>query len=616
MHIMSTVVFNRFVTIGLILFLLTLVIQCGEKPESPEFIQEFELKNFNTDTFDGRADLIVNALADYAKDLTLEEFKATDNFDGGKYGAYYVMALFETGHVEKAREFAAQQLIGGSAMFREYTTMATYAEYKDQYGEELRQTVKADQLQSNFYRPDRRGKLAGASENHKLMYACAAYLAGQEWPDDYPKEWYQAGYDYLMDWFDEVTDIGFWEQDSPTYLIHQMGPILSVADHAPEGSEMKKRATMVMDWYLASIAGEYLKGFWITATARDYDPVFGVYRSAESSTPIWLYFNDNPNPPYPHVHQKFRHWKAAVHFAVADYRAPGILTRIATERDEPFIHKEYMYRNPMNPREYSYITSEYGIASIMHRSDRIPPDMTRWKVQWVPETYESEPSAFFMKHPKPDEEDWEQWRGASEAEEVLQHEQTLLAVYNIQEDWAPFIDGPVRQEVMTGLDSQDGWYFFHTGSALIATKAVNGLTLTDEVRMGDIVHGTEIEMNVLRSDGRKNGLVVETAGVAEYPATSAEDALQHFKEDILEKTHLDASGIDAENPGLVFVNLAGDTLDIQFGTYRRVNGRDIDFTDWPMLENPWMQQELREGILELKHDGEGRVYNFNNWTVK
>lgn len=590
--------------------------RCHAQPEPPTFIQDLELNSVSTDGFDGRADLIVNALANYVKDLTLEEFKATDNFDGGKYGAYYVMALFETGHVQKAREFTAQQLIGGCAMFREFTTMATYAKYKDQYGEELRQTVKADQLQSNFYRPDQRGKLGGASENHKLMYACAAYLAGLEWPDEYPEVWYQPGYDYLMSWFDEVTDIGFWEQDSPTYLIHQMGPLLSVADHAPEGSDMKKRATMVMDWYLASIAGEYLKGFWITATARAYDPVFGVHRSAESSTPIWLYFNDNPNLPYPHVHQQFPHWKAAVHFAVADYRSPDILTRIASDRDEPFIHKEYMYRNPMNPREYSYITSDYGIASIMHRSDRIPPDMTRWKVQWVPETYESEPLAFFMKHPKSDEEDWEKWRGASEAEEVLQHERTLLAVYIIHEEWAPFIDGPVRKESLSAIDSQDGWYFFHTGSALIATKAVNGLTLTDEVRVGDAVHGTEIEMNMLRSDGRKNGLVVETAGVGDYPATSAENAFQQFKEDVIENTSFDASGIDADNPRLIFVNLTGDTLDIQFGTHRILNGRQIDFTHWPMLDNPWMHQELREGILSQDHNGESRVYNFNNWTLQ
>lgn len=607
---------TRLLHVASFLILISLFTQCQEQPEPPEFIQELELNSVNTDTFEGRADMIVNALADYAKDLTLEEFKSTDNFDGGKYGAYYVMALFETGHVQKAREFAAQQLIGGSAMFREYTTMATYAEYKDQYGEKLRETVKEDQLQSNFYRPDQRGKLAGASENHKLMYACAAYLAGQEWPDEYPQEWYQAGYDYLIYWFDEVTDIGFWEQDSPTYLIHQMGPILSVADHAPDGSEMKKRATMVMDWYLASIAGEYLKGFWITATARDHDPVYGVYRSAESSTAIWLYFNDTPNPPYPHVHQQFRHWKAAVHFAVAEYRSPEILNRIARDRDEPFIHEEYNYRNPMNPREYSYITSDYGIASIIYRDGRIPPDMTRWKVQWVPGTYEAEPSAFFMKHPKPDEEDWELWRGASEAEEVLQHERTLLAVYNIHEDWAPFIDGPVRVETMSAIENQDGWYFFHTGSALLAVKAFNGLTLTDEVRVGDIVHGTEIEMNILRSDGRKNGLVVETAGVGEYPTTSAAHALQKFKEDILENTVLDASGIDADSPRLVFVNLAGDTLDIQFGTHRKVNGRQIDFADWPMLENPWMHQELRGNILSLEHDGESRVYNFNNWTVK
>lgn len=184
-------------------------------------------------TYDGRTELIVDSLAQYTQSLDLAEFKASDDFEGGKCGAHPTMALFERGHLEKARRFAAQQLVGGGAMFREYTTMALYMKYHDLYGEELRQKVKENQLQSNFYAPGKRGNLGGASENHKLMYAAAAYLGGQAWPEDYPRKWYGAGRKYLHRWFEEVVQVGFWEQDSPTYLIHYMGPILSVADHAP-----------------------------------------------------------------------------------------------------------------------------------------------------------------------------------------------------------------------------------------------------------------------------------------------------------------------------------------------------------------------------------------------
>jgi hypothetical protein len=158
--------------------------------------------------FESRKQLLLDSIANWANTLDLEGFKKSDEFDGGKYGAYPIMALFEKGQIEKARQFAAQQLVGGAAMFREYTTMALYMQYHELYGQALRDKVKQDQMKSNFFnfsstddsvdvsQSHRNNKLGGASENHKLMYASAAYLAGIAWPDDYPKEWYQVGYDH------------------------------------------------------------------------------------------------------------------------------------------------------------------------------------------------------------------------------------------------------------------------------------------------------------------------------------------------------------------------------------------------------------------------------------
>ena len=71
--------------------------------------------------------------------------------------------------------------------------------YHEDFGPECRELVKDNQLNhSALYDPNGRVKLPGASENHKLMYAAANYLGGLAWPEAYPKEWFLAGYDYLM----------------------------------------------------------------------------------------------------------------------------------------------------------------------------------------------------------------------------------------------------------------------------------------------------------------------------------------------------------------------------------------------------------------------------------
>jgi len=95
--------------------------QCQSKKTVQELFPDFE----------SRKQLLIDSVADWASHLSLEEFKASDGFNGGKYGAYPIMALFETGQINKAREFVAQQLIGGAAMFREFSTMSLYMQYHD-----------------------------------------------------------------------------------------------------------------------------------------------------------------------------------------------------------------------------------------------------------------------------------------------------------------------------------------------------------------------------------------------------------------------------------------------------------------------------------------------------
>lgn len=580
-------------------------------------------------SLESRKKMMIDSIATWASGLSKAEFIDSE---GGKYGAFLAMALYEKGEIEKARKFTAWQLEGEGDMFREFGTMTLYMKYHELYGEALCQKVKQNQLKSDFFQPKEENfkgevsqshritRLGGASENHKLMYACAAYLAGIAWPDEYPKEWFQAGYDHLMYWFSTVTSIGFWEEDSPTYLIHHMGPVLSVAEFAPEGSEMKKRATMVLEWYFLSMAGEYLHGYWITPAARDYNPLYGLAFSAETSALMWLYFDDASMVPYPHVSNHFRHWKASIHFAVSDFELPDIIKRIATDRDESFVHREFMAKNPLRPKEYCYLNKIYGMASILSEEGPMVPDMTRWKIQWIANSPEKEPCVFFMKHPyiEPDSrnpEKWKQWRGASTAEQVIQYKNALLAVYKIDDDQLPFIDGPFQKESFEVIKYHNKWIFAHAGSCLLAIYAVKGFETNTKHHISDS-HGPMKSICTIQSQGKRNGLIVQTALPEVYSGKTYEEVLELFKDDVLERTGIDTLGIKNENPVLTYKSLSGDVLEIKFNGYKKLNGELIDFENWPLLENPWMHQDYKGSQLILNHGGEKRIYDFDKWVIE
>ncbi len=296
---------------------------------------------------------------------------------------------------------------------------------------------------------------------------------------------------------------------------------------------------MAFEWYMAGVAAEYLHGYWITPSARDYVPVHGMHLSEESLATLWLYFGDTGNRiPHPHPtsgHEAFRHWYCAIHMATSDYRLPEAFVNIARDRVQPYVFKEFFDKNPMNPAEYGFINKNYGLTSMVSESGNPPPDMTRWKLQWVPVEAESEPSVFFMKHPMPNEDGgWKNWEGASPYEQVYQHEGTLISMYKIPgTDTHPFIDGPLDTTLFELIINRDNWWFLHAGKMLFALYAENGLRLTGEERIAYDHFGTTALTGVIRSDGNKNILIVETALQEDFEGADAREELDHFAEVVL-----------------------------------------------------------------------------------
>ncbi len=123
-----------------------------------------------------------------------------------------------------------------------------------------------------------------------------------------------------------------------------------------------------------------------------------------------------------------------------------------------------------------------------------------------------------------------------------------------------------------------------------------------------------MEVQILKSVGQKNGVIIQTSPTRPYNAPSAKHALNKFIQDVLTKTKIDASEMNTETPTLRFTSLSGDVLEIAFNSYKKINGKELNLENYPLLKNPWMEQEI-DGNLTLQHKGEKRTYDFKNWQI-
>jgi hypothetical protein len=123
-------------------------------------------------------------------------------------------------------------------------------------------------------------------------------------------------------------------------------------------------------------------------------------------------------------------------------------------------------------------------------------------------------------------------------------------------------------------------------------------------------------VDVIRSSGRKNAVVIQTALPGQYNTNADGSRLDEFAEDVLSNTQLDYDQGDSQYPELSFKTLTGDVLEITKDGVKTINGERLDTSDWPLLGNPWMHQEMGGDVLRLEYGGETLMYDFKNWKIE
>lgn len=547
---------------------------------------------YGQDTFDARAQAIIDEYA-----IT------TVPGDIPKYGFWYAQANFAKGRDIDGESVLNQTLASTPAdpSFAYWSCMDAYLRWRDsKYTSSLIGSTRT--FMTSFT-----GYGEGTSQNHQIMLAAARYLASEIWnlpsgtefsPDD------PTGKQHLLTKMNEWVHNGMIEHDSPIYIMFHLGPMRTLADFA-EDPEIKQKARLAFEWILINAANEWMDGHMPSSSLRNLFPYDAQNEYYETDFAQWLYFGGTTAADL-NIGSLPRAC-FSIGLALSDYQLPEIIIDIAKKKDQVILNREShaigdewqldFHKTSLLDHDFYALYSQVELPS--GQNGGLNEQSHRWGMVWKSVNSPNEKSAFWIKHGRRDIS--KNKAGTTKYEQVLQNGRTLVAVYDIPaDDSFPFAEGFVSADLSAADDSPNNVYF-HYGNVLVAILSPKEMTWNE----GD---------ERIRLDHLKNGVVIETANPDRYSGNTTEQ-LAAFKAEIESIDRLAGSDVDDTFPEIIYQSIYEYTLDLKYQTSRKIDGVDVDYTTWPLMENPWVNQKQFGDTLYLTFEDTTRTYDFKNWRV-
>ncbi len=488
----------------------------------------------------------------------------------------------------------------------------------------------------------------GDTENHWAMYYASLYLMAEQWLNEPGSEWFNGksseenlkeAREYLFEWARITTTIGQGEFDSPDYILEYLVPTTMLAEYARD-KKVKKLGEMLTDYILADFAAEHLDQQYIGGYSRIYEQ--NLMRPAFSGSSHFAYVYFGVGEPLVHG------W--VLYPVMTSYTLPEIIYKIATDRSQPYVHKErkrvrnvIRYGEERNPPvyKYSYVTKDYGIGSLQGGILQ-PIQQHTWGVRY---TYGKPFSTVFGLHPYwsvleiamsfPEESkasmayitaskttynNPDKWTGGSPDERTFQHKNTLIALYDIpigttSEHIDGFFPANLEQRIIDGSgwiickagDTYIGWYPLQPGewSEEYELKGQAFNTKTGSRDKGD---DRVLRNYRFRSHELQNGYVVEVRSKDEI------GSFEKFKNELL--NHIPNSVLKSGNVSLQYKTLNNDMMEFAFPDQRILNGEPIDLLKYKLFEGPFLNAEVGSQKLTITYKDIKLVLDFEKLEKK
>lgn len=512
---------------------------------------------------------------------------------------------------------------GGNGGFSMWPGMDAYLRWNHLFPQTLKDRYREVYVGSAIYND-------GSTPNQRFMLAVASYLANGVWGAGVNSAASASngiggasGKDFILHILNKTPFDNHEEHNASHYLQYTLAAIETLAQFAQD-AEVRNKARMVVNWSLAEAAGYMQNGRWCVPATRGraaerqnaYDITGWTWHLLFGGPAPSSYFDSYATAPFltPEFPALTAEVSAAGQHRTQSYRRRSLAQRYLAGGDIAYFKQCWM---TPTYAIWSQIEGDvtYNADGSMNLVDVNTAGIqdgyqgNRWGLAWdsppgndsrititSPTTYNGTTS------------------GISVWEDTLQHEGTVIAVYNMPAGGGgstgnngnfanEYINGDIPNGYLAYIDQSEalGRIFLHYDSVLVSIQ------LTDTFANYSGSPGFKYTCN-------KQGVIVETAAPSEYPQATAADRLAAFRSDILANTVTDGTAINDATPKLIYTNRHGTVMELTFGLAGKINGVTVDYQSWPVLEDPWMYQSQR-GHLHLFGANRTITANYHDWTT-
>ncbi len=526
-------------------------------------------------------------------------------------GISYITTALEDANAESA-----------NAGFSMWPGMDAYLRWNHLFPQSLKDRYQQVYVGSDAYNN-------GSTPNQRFMLATASFLANEVWGPTVNSVASASngiggvsGRDFILHLLNKTPFHNHEEHNSHHYLTYTLSAIETLAQFAQD-AEVRNKARMVVHWSFAEAAGYMHNGRWAVSATRGR--ASGQQNAYGNTDWTWQLVFGGPAPASyfdsyataPFLAPQFPALAAEV-LAAGQQRTQSFRRRSLAQRYLGGGDVAYFKQSWVTP-SYTFWSQVEGDVTYNADGSIVLTDVNtagiqdgyqgnRWGLAW-----DSPPGNDSMMTITTPTTYSGSTGGISIWEDTLQHEGTVIAVYNMPVGGGgstgnngnfanEFIKGDIPNGYLAYIDQSDalGRIFLHYDSVLVS------LQLTD-------TFGNYVGSPGFQYACNKQGVIVETALPSEYPQATAADRLAAFRNDILTNTVTDKTGINDAAPRLLYTNRKGDVLELTFGLAGKINGVTVDYQSWPMLEDPWMRQ-AQDGHLHLFGDNRAVTANYYDWT--
>jgi len=463
----------------------------------------------------------------------------------------------------------------------------------------------------------------GFTDNHMLQYRTARYLFGQTWPDgpaladgSTPAQSQRDAAAWIARWMDSTVDRGMYEYDSPNYHHLYLLCFASLHEFAKD-KLVRKKAWMMMQVLLADWAEDYLNGNWVGAHSREkYDQVLHTREHTGAATQFGrLYFGGAP----------LRFDLAENYYvmlaALQGFECLPMIGRIATDRTRP-----YILRGLKAPRrgpgmaygeptwKYTYVAPEFALGSSW--GDLTDVENHRWDLTWgspsdgatcffINPSYSARQlSRYFTTPPdlivadivrqRPYYADPNKWVEGSPFEDVFQHENSVIALYDIPADAERQHINGFFPHLIAERREAGGWIFARADGIFFAvwTSAPGKWHPEEDHDRLTILHP-------------RTAVILEAVAAKDETSFDAFCARMAQNHPTFDERTLTAS----------YTTGRGHSIQFTHRGPRIVDGIAANLEDWPLFEGPFLNARRHTGVITLSQGSERVTLDFNTATV-